>query len=70
MTSEEAVILQFLEENPETWFSRREVARKAVSREEYEANRNWASAAFSGLLLRGKIEENESGHVKFRQRSW
>jgi uncharacterized membrane protein len=70
MSHEEAIILQFLEENPETWFSRREVARKAVSREEYDANRNWASAAFAGLLLRGKIEENDSGHVRFKQRNW
>ena len=70
MTTEETVILTFLEESPETWFSRREVARKAVRREEYEENRNWATGAFSSLMARGLIEENEGGNIKFKKRSW
>ena len=70
MTTEETVILTFREESPETWFSRREVARKAVRREEYEENRNWATGAFSSLMARGLIEENEGGNIKFKKRSW
>ena len=70
MTTEETVILTFLEESPETWFSRREVARKAVRREEYEENRNWATGALSSLMARGMIEENEGGNIKFKKRSW
>lgn len=67
MSTEETVVLGFLEESPETWYSRREVARKAVRRSEWEENPNWAAGAISGLLSRGKIEENSSGSIKFRK---
>jgi len=68
MTYEETNVLNFLGETPETWFSRREIARKAVHRREYEENPNWAVAPISALLLRGLIENNVSGNYKFKPR--
>ncbi len=70
MSTEEDVVLRFLEENPETWFSRREIARKAVHRSEFEENPNWATAAISGLITRSKVEENESGSIRLKPRNW
>lgn len=70
MNTEESVVLNFLEESPETWYSRREVARKAVHRSEYEENPNWASPIISSLLSRGLIEENNSGAIKYKKRQF
>ncbi len=70
MNTEDSVVLDFLGEAPETWYSRREVARKAVHRRDYEENPNWAMASISGLLSRGMIEENTSGAIKFKKRNF
>ena len=70
MTHEETAILNFLEEAPDAWYSRREVARKAVNRRIYEEDRNWASPAFSGMIERGLIEESATGSIKFKKRAW
>jgi hypothetical protein len=67
MTWEETTVLNFLEETQETWFSRREIARKAINRRNYEKDPNWAAAAITSLSSRGLIEENAAGTFKFRQ---
>lgn len=69
MTYEETRVLQFLEESPETFYSRREIARKAVKRREFEENPQWASAAISALLEREEIEENLAGSIRWKKSS-
>jgi len=68
MTYEETLVLQFLEESPESFFSRREIARKAVKRREFEENPQWAVSAIAALLEREEIEENIAGSIGWKKR--
>ncbi len=68
MTYEETLVLQFLEESPESFFSRREIARKAVKRREFEENPQWAVSAIATLLEREEIEENIAGSIGWKKR--
>jgi hypothetical protein len=61
MTEAEAQIVAFLECSPESFFSRKEIARRAVRRQEYEANPHWADAALSSLTAQGLIEQDLNG---------
>jgi uncharacterized membrane protein len=70
MTWEETTVLNFLGETPETWFSRREIARKAIHRRTYEEDPNWAVGAIASLSSRGLVEENAAGNFKFKKRGW
>jgi len=68
MTWEETTVLNFLGETPEAWYSRREIARKAINRRIYEEEPNWATGALASLLSRGLIEENAAGSLKIKNR--
>lgn len=70
MTWEETTVLSFLGQTPETWYSRREIARKAINRRTYEEDPNWAMGAIASLLSRGLVEENVAGNLKFKKRSF
>ena len=70
MTWEETTVLNFLGEAPETWYSRREISRKAVNRRVYEEDPNWAMAAITSLTGRGLIEESAAGSFKFKKKGW
>jgi hypothetical protein len=61
MTEEEFAVVAFLECNPEVYFSRREIARRAVKRQVYEENPHWADAALTSLKLQDLIDQDESG---------
>jgi hypothetical protein len=67
MTFEEQTILNFLGSSPETYFARREIARKAVKRSVYEENQHWADAPLASLLLRGVLEQNPEGQIRIKQ---
>jgi hypothetical protein len=67
MTDEEQQILNFLGTSPETYFARREIARKAVRRQVYEENQHWADAAIASLLLKGLIQQNDGGQLRLKQ---
>ena len=67
MTDEEQQILTFLGTSPETYFARREIARKAVRRQVYEENQHWADAAIASLLLKGMIQQNDGGQLRLKQ---
>jgi hypothetical protein len=60
-------VLDFLSGNPETFFNRKEIARKAVKRREYEEDPNWSQAALPALVERDLIEQNDSGHYRFKK---
>ncbi len=67
MTDDELIILAFLQTSPETFFGRREVARKAVRRQVFEQNPHWADAPLASLLAKGAIEQNQSGLYRIKK---
>jgi len=54
MTEEENWILNFLQSSPQTFFARKEIAHKAVRRQVYEEDQNWANAPLASLLAPAK----------------
>lgn len=66
MSEEEYAIMNFLGSSPETFFARKEIARRAVKRSVYEENQHWATHALAALLAQGQIEQNESGLYRLR----
>ena len=67
ITEAEYTIINFLRASPETYYARKEIARRAVRRQEYEENPHWADAALEGLLLKAIIEKNENGLYRLKQ---
>ncbi len=67
MSSEEYAILTFLKESPDSFFSRKEIARRAVRRQVYEENQHWADAALASLQIQDCIEENGSGCYRYKK---
>ncbi len=61
MTHAEKIIISFLSKNPKAWFSKKEIARHAVRREEYEQNPRWADIPLRALVGRGIVEVDERG---------
>jgi hypothetical protein len=66
MSDEELCILNFLQTSPETYFARKEIARKAAKRAVYEANQHWANIPLDALLAQGKIEQNNTGQYRIK----
>lgn len=64
MTTEEMEVLTFLKQYPDSFFTRKEISRKARHRSEYEENPHWAAAPLASLVMQKAIEQNESGHYK------
>ena len=60
MTDEEQLVVNFLKASPETFYARREIARRAVRRRIFEENPHWPDAALASLLARNVIEQNVS----------
>jgi very-short-patch-repair endonuclease len=67
MTEPEREIIQFLKLNPETFFNRKEISRKARRRSEYEEDPHWAAAPLSSLVAQKFVEQNDSGHYRLSQ---
>ncbi len=64
----ESTILDFLRATPDAWYSRKEIARRAVRRTEYEENPHWADQALAALVARGVAEANEQGLYRLMRR--
>lgn len=64
MTDEEQRITDFLKGSPDSFFARKEIARKAVKRTVYEENPRWAEAPLASLLDKGVVETNDGGHIR------
>ncbi len=67
MTYEETAILTLLRVNPKVYFARREIARKALSRQDFEENPHWADAPLTSLVEQGLLEQDESGHYRIKR---
>lgn len=64
MTTVEREIVDYLKQNREAFFARKEISRRARSRDEYEANPHWAAAPLNSLVVQGIVIQNESGHYR------
>ena len=67
MTDDEQKIISFLASSPESFFARKEIARRAVKRDVYEQNPHWAAPALASLVMMGKLEQNNSGAYRLKQ---
>ena len=64
MTAVEIEIVQFLKSSRDTFFARKEIARRARRRHEYEEDPHWADAPLGSLVVQNIIVQNDSGHYK------
>jgi hypothetical protein len=64
MTAAEMQIIEFLKLNPDTFYARKEISRKACRRQDFDEDPHWASAPLSSLVAQGHVEQNTSGHYK------
>ena len=64
MTEHENFIMTFLQAAPEAWFARKEIARKAIRRQEYEENPHWIDAPLSSLVLQGLVQQSDGGQYR------
>jgi hypothetical protein len=61
MTDVEMEIVQYLKQNREVFFNRKEISRRARGRTEFEENPQWAAAPLQSLVAQGIVEQNDSG---------
>jgi len=66
MTDEQLLILNFLRSSPESYFARREIARRAVRRSVYDENQHRADAPLAQLVTEGLIEQNAAGLYRMK----
>ena len=67
MTDEQLLIVNFLRSSPESYFARREIARRAVRRKVFEENPHWADAPLGLLMTEGLVEQNAAGLYRMKQ---
>lgn len=65
----ERAIVEFLQQSPESSFSRMEIARKAASRKEFEANPHWVDGPLAALVDRRIVVQEKSGAYRLNARS-
>lgn len=65
--SHEESILDFMQQSPESSYARKEIARKAIGRAEYEENERWADQPLASLVSLRLIEIDNSGHYRLHQ---
>ena len=61
MTQEELLVLSFLQERPESAFSRGEIARRTGKRKVFEADPHWVDVPLASLVARGQVEVDKNG---------
>jgi len=61
------MVLAFLQGSPESFFGRREIARKAVRRQVFEQNPHWADAPITSLLAKGMIEQSNNSLYRIKK---
>jgi hypothetical protein len=65
MTQEESLVVSFLQERPESAFSRGEIARRAVKRRVYEADPHWVDVPLASLVARKLVDVDKNGDYQF-----
>lgn len=68
MRDEESIILEFFRANSESTFARKEIARRAVRRSEYEENPRWADTPLQTLVARDLLEVDDAGLYRLKKK--
>lgn len=68
MTSEERDIYCYLKTSPRTFFSARHISRRAAGKRTYQETPNWAKAVLPGMVEKGYLEMDGSGHYRVRRK--
>jgi len=68
MTSEERDIYYYLKASSRAFFSAREIARRAAGKKTYQETPNWAKAVLPGMVEKGYLEMDSSGHYRIRRK--
>ena len=66
MNYEEQTIIDFLKQCPDNFFGRKEIARKAVRRSEFEENPHWADVPLAALADQKLIEIDNGNLYRFK----
>ncbi|MBI5383493.1 MAG: hypothetical protein HZA90_02260 [Verrucomicrobia bacterium] len=61
---DERVVLQYLATAPNSFFSQREICRRAADKEKWEKNPRWALPILSRLLDQKLVEQDKAGHYR------
>jgi len=69
MGDEESIILEFLRARPGSSFARKEIARKAIKRTEYEKNPRWVDTPLQTLVARNLVEIDDGGLYQITRNS-
>jgi hypothetical protein len=64
LSPDEKLVLAYLATSPQTFFSPREVCRRAGDKEKYAENPNWAVPILNRLLTRGLVETDPTGRYR------
>ena len=68
MSDEHVIIINFLNGSPESWFGKKEIARRAVKRKVFDENPCWADGPIRDLIAQHVVEENKEGQVRILAR--
>jgi hypothetical protein len=65
MTSaDEQAVLDYLATSPKSFFSSREICRRAGRKETWEKNQRWAVPILARLVARGLVRTDAGGHYQ------
>jgi hypothetical protein len=67
MTDEENMIVAFLRSSPGSFFTRTEIARRAVKRRIYDENPRWVDAPLAALVMQGVLEQDATGLYRLKR---
>lgn len=67
MNDEQIIIINFLKGSPETWFGKKEIARRAAKRKVFEENPHWSDEPLAELIAQEVVEQNNDGQVRLKQ---
>jgi len=67
MSTAEFEIIAFLKQSPQLFFARKEIARKARRRDEFEEDPHWAAAPLESLVQQGFVIRNDAGLYKLSE---
>ncbi|MFM2082485.1 MAG: hypothetical protein RL380_1176 [Verrucomicrobiota bacterium] len=63
-------IIEYLKSSPETFFSRKEIAKRAVHRTVYEENPQWCVQPLHALVEKGQVEQGDGGHYRIKSNEY
>lgn len=64
LSPDEQLVLVYLATSPKTFFSPREVCRRAGDKQKYGENPTWAVPILNRLLVRELVEKDMSGRYR------